>query len=162
MAYQKTFFDEDDRIQLIDVSYTGSDVHKIGGGVSILHFEINNKRRKKIIYKPSAVLIDALIIGNIQSISHLSFQFDQITRFELGNKSFFEIVNEYLKKEKMLSDNYEIIMPTYKILPIENINESNKKRIKNAYVYIQFLENDLWNCDFDPEKITIFVNRNRL
>jgi hypothetical protein len=53
-----------DTAQLKGVEFTGSDFHKGGKQVLILRFEDENGKEKKVVYKPSSLMVDSLLYGN--------------------------------------------------------------------------------------------------
>ncbi|MCC6808916.1 MAG: DUF4135 domain-containing protein [Deltaproteobacteria bacterium] len=100
--------------KLVDISSSGSDFHKGGKQVLMLTFIDATGEPKKIVYKPSDVESDALIVGNQKG-------------------SLATMLNATLPEDCRL--------PTYTILAKNPGSEhSGKLAVRESYGYIQFLE----------------------
>lgn len=126
--------------RLINIESSGSDYHKSGGQVLILTFKDSNDKEKKVVYKPSSVQADAMLIGNLQALQAI----DPTYR---NQKSLSTIINETVVSTDTEVNN---LMPTYMIMPISD----GGKNSNSDYGYIEFLtqspsfkvdENDLNN-----------------
>ncbi len=90
-------------IRLNKISLAGSDLHKQGQQVAILEFIDNAGKKKKVIYKPSPVQADAMLVGNIDLLKRYDPKYTNCY-------SLLEGINRGLRdKDKAL--------PTYLIAP---------------------------------------------
>lgn len=123
--------------QLIDIRSTGSDFHKGGQQVLLLTFSTKPAGPPlRIVYKPSDLEVDCLIIGNTQAVNIFRPNFQQA--------SLMELLNELIKTRADLALNQ---FPTYKILPISPGSQlrrdaTGRLPLRDSYGYIQFLEYD--------------------
>jgi hypothetical protein len=122
-----TFLKEEE-FKLNDIVVTDSDVHKIGGGVSILEFT-HKEDLIKVVYKNSSVLMDFCIVGDTEGMEEY---INELAKEEKKFLSFAEIMNNKIPAS-------ELKIKTYKILPREVIDEVSSSRIAGAYGYIKFI-----------------------
>jgi hypothetical protein len=131
---------------LKSIKSTGSDSHKGGKQVLILTFSIIYFGEKfpistqlKLIYKPSDLEVDCLLIGNSAITRRADPNFN-ITA------SLTEIVNGLITQERQGNPNSTLeLLPTYRILPRNYTSQQVMPTvyplpIDNAYGYIEFLE----------------------
>ncbi|MEO8970378.1 MAG: DUF4135 domain-containing protein, partial [Ktedonobacteraceae bacterium] len=141
---QGTFVDQKDSFldQLTDIHSTGSDFHKGGQQVLLLTFSTKPARTEparppvRIVYKPSDLEVDCLIIGNTQAVNNFRPNFQQASLMEILNGLIKTSANQVLMQ-----------FPTYKILPIYPGSQlqrdtAGRLPLRNSYGYIQFLEYD--------------------
>jgi hypothetical protein len=120
---------------LSEIQSTGSDFHKGGQQVLILKFNLKFSGQLQIVYKPSDLEVDCLIIGDSQAVNHV-----------LGSKfqdsSLMEILNKLIGQHP---DCGLQPFPTYKMLPINPgsklvANSDNTLPIRESYGYIEYLD----------------------
>ncbi len=167
------FFPNAKSIAIVDYSSTSGDEHKDTGNVAILTIEVtyNNesKEEKKIVYKPSSILIDWLIAGETKQF------YTRDSKIKINQSNIDRLCNKFrniMNKDKadhlgslveLLSDPEMNGLKTYKILPIEDLNidipedlfanaeklhiDSQKKldaevkvRMEKAHGYLEFLD----------------------
>jgi hypothetical protein len=140
----RTIFLSDKEYVLSQIKTSNSDIHKIGGGVSILEFTKENEPHVRVVYKASSVLLDLAIIGNTKELNgYLKESFLSAKEFQ----SFAEIMNDG-------NDTAEFKVPTYKILPVESKIKPISQRIKEAYGYIEYIGHDTTEMDEVIESFT--------
>jgi hypothetical protein len=130
--------------QLTEIKVTDSDPHKGGKQVLILTFDYD----KKIVYKPSDLEADCLLIGQSKVLNDCTNK-DLRGFFEIKGKktqSLMEIVNERIEKEGKLHP-----LPTYKILPCNPGSKTADIELRNSYGYLEFLSHE--DSDYKIEKI---------
>ena len=129
-ANQNSLFDK-----LIDIQSTGSDFHKGGQQVLILTFKVYPTGLHRVVYKPSDLEIDCLIIGDSPAVNRF-FQ----PHFQ--EASLMEILNTLIKQ----NSTYNLQpFPIYKILPMYagsrlKLNPDGSLPIRDSYGYIEYLE----------------------
>jgi len=125
---QRLFVDTKQLNQLVAIESTGSDFHKGGQQVLILTFSLNpDNSTLKIIYKPSDLEVDCLIMGDTTALKRCDV--------DLFTPSLMEILN---------ASDTKYPLPTYKILPRHpgsSLKPDNKGHlpIRDSYGYIEFL-----------------------
>src|SRR5947199_9599793 len=123
--------------QLIDIRSTGSEFHNGGQQVLVVAFSTKPAGPPlRIVYKPSDLEVDCLIIGNTQAVNIFRPNFQQA--------SLMELLNNLIKTRADLALNQ---FPTYKILPISPGSQlrrdaAGRLPLRDSYGYIQFLEYD--------------------
>jgi hypothetical protein len=136
------FFPGEPIQKLTEIKATDSDPHKGGKQVLILIFDL----KKKLVYKPSDIEADCLLIGQSDPRNN-----DLRGIFEIRGKrtqSLMEIINTEIKKtgEQKLQ-----LLPTYKILPRNPGSKIADNEIRNSYGYIEFLSHE--DSDYKIERI---------
>lgn len=120
-----------------------SDIHKETGLTSLLVLHEGSKELK-IMYKPSSVLADFIITGDIIAFCECTITyFKKICQEKMisDKRSFFQIILEEYKKDKEQDLNILI----YKILPIEMLLseeatvKNEQSRIYFAHGYTEFI-----------------------
>ena len=156
-AITNLFKDEYDFLTLDglkDIESTGSDFHKGGKQVLILTFSISYfgqrfpvRDQLKLIYKPSDIEVDCLIVGD----SAITKQADP--NFNI-TASLTEIINGLIAQEKQNNPTSTLeLLPTYRILPRNYISQQMHPTvypmpaIRNAYGYLEFLQ---YEADIGP------------
>ena len=66
---------DEENIRLTKISSSGSDFHKKGRHVKFLTFEDDEGHVKKVVYKPSSMVADAMIAGNVQRLKDINPDF---------------------------------------------------------------------------------------
>lgn len=129
---------------LLAIKSTGSDFHKGGKQVLILTFDISytsyfqSKRETlKVVYKPSDLEVDCLLIGDSAAINAA------IPSGGFMTNSLFEIYNHRLQLYQSVHPDFKgEPLPTYRILP-RNYTSAHTGGyplpIREAYGYIQYL-----------------------
>ena len=143
-------------IELRDIIATGSDTHKQGKSVVILIFlgkrkppvgpisvgasiknflTITPTKLLKLVYKPSDLTLDYLLVGDTQRVSN---SFGGALPNPPGG-SLFEIINSqiianHLNADPAFAGKPNPVLPVYPILP------KNSGSITNAYGYLKFLK----------------------
>jgi hypothetical protein len=153
--YRDLYEDEFSILSLQKIKSTGSDFHKGGKQVLILTFAIVHtvdygppigpaptREELKVVYKPSDLEVDCLILGDSAVVNRV-----------LGPPNFmaaslFEIYNQRLHTMKANDPAFTgEPLTTYRILPRNYISAYNAGGpvlpIRNAYGYIQYLDNDV-------------------
>src|SRR5262249_51818556 len=138
-SIQITFADRPGSLldKLTAIQSTGSDFHKGGQQVLILTFSIQGATRTlHVVYKPSDLEVDCLIVGDTQAVNILRPRFQQ--------SSLMEMLNSLIQGRQDLG---LYAFPTYKILPLSpgsllSPDHDGTLPIRNSYGYIQFLEYD--------------------
>ena len=121
--------------KLVGIQSTGSDFHKGGLQVLILTFSTQKPEGTvRVVYKPSDLEVDCLIIGDTKTVEMLRPRFQQA--------SLMEMLNTLMKDPSALG---LYAFPTYKVLPIYPGSQlapdkGGRLPIRNSYGYIQFLE----------------------
>jgi hypothetical protein len=152
-AFYEDLYEEDFAIlSLQKIKSTGSDFHKGGKQVLILTFQIvhtvdygppitfaPSREELKVVYKPSDPEADCLIVGDSAAVNNV------IPGFMAA--SLFEIYNTRLQLMKTANPAFTgEPLTTYRILPRNYISiyaGAPPLPIRNAYGYIQYLDNDL-------------------
>lgn len=124
-------------IKLYEISSSGSDFHKQGQQVLILTFIDSTNKSKKVIYKPSPVQADALLVGNIEELKTINKNYQ-------GHFSLIELLNSALSEESKL--------PTYLIVPMNDaeeiealsMDEIPSIHLNAHYGYIKYLQHTPW------------------
>jgi len=128
---------------LAQIESTGSDFHKGGKQVLILRFSIfwqppggfPRYTSLRLVYKPSDVEVDCLIVGNSAAINAVAPNFMA--------ESLVEIFNALCVQQKAkLPD--ALPLPTYKILPVERMKTQPAgnppfNHVPDFYGYIEYL-----------------------
>ncbi len=128
------------------IKSTGSDFHKGGKQVLILTFDITytngllqKRENLKIVYKPSDIEADCLIVGDSAAVNNV------IPGFMVN--SLFEIYNNRLQAYKAANLGFTgKPLDTYRILPRNYISlygGGYPLPIRQAYGYIQYLAYDI-------------------
>ncbi len=107
--------------KLTDLIFTDSDPHKRGKTVVILEFTGDDQKKRRVVYKPSQVQTDAMIVGNTSKLSLVDPEYKK-------NMSMAEIFNQYADHK----------IPTYMVLPRKDNNSSID--IDNHYGYVEFIQ----------------------
>jgi Domain of unknown function (DUF4135) len=135
--------------QLLDIQSTGSDFHKGGQQVLLLTFSTKpTGALLRVVYKPSDLEVDCLIMGNTQAVNALHASFQQASLMELLNS--LTTAHPTLGLEPF---------PTYKILPISpgsSLQRDKDRRlpIRSSYGYLQFLDyTGMMNPSEEKEKM---------
>jgi hypothetical protein len=132
------------------IESTGSDFHKGGKQVLILTFSIRywvlshgaapKWGELKVVYKPSDIEADCLIIGDSAAVRRADPNFP-ITA------SLTEVINGLIATEKSTNPQSTLeTLPTYRILPRNYISQQPQptvyplQQIRDAYGYIEFLK----------------------
>lgn len=133
------------RNELKQIKSTGSDSHKGGQQVLILTFPVLWSPNGflevldlELVYKPSDVEVDCLLIGRSEAVKKADPEF----KIEA---SLTEIINRQIRKEKEKNQQSPLeLLPTYRILPREYTSgkkpEEMPSSLRNAYGYIEFLD----------------------
>jgi hypothetical protein len=132
--------------KLIGIQSTGSDFHKGGQQVLILTFKVYpTGGSHQVVYKPSDLEVDCLIIGDSQAVN-------QFHDPPFQNASLMEILNELIEQNP---DCGLERFPTYKILPMNagtrlQADGNGNLPIRDSYGYIEYLEqyDEVSNSDF--------------
>jgi len=136
-ALGKMFVDrEGQRLdQLTEITSTGSDFHKGGQQVLILSFNTEpDKKQLRIVYKPSDLEVDCLIMGDTRALEKAGLG-------DFQEESLMEIL--WLMKTPQDVPPYDF--PRYKILPrnpgsrLERDGNGHLP-IRTSYGYLEFLE----------------------
>lgn len=136
------------------IKSTGSDFHKGGKQVLILTFDITYTSRLqtkretlKVVYKPSDLEADCLIIGDSAAINRA------IPGGRFMTNSLVEIYNNRLKRYKEKHSNFGgQPLATYRILPRNYISAHMRGYplpIREAYGYIEYLNYEFSGSDDD-------------
>ena len=150
--YRDLYEDDFYIVALKKIKSTGSDFHKGGKQVLILTFDVVHtvdygppithgpKREElKVVYKPSDIEVDCLIAGNSAAVNRVVPNFMA--------ESLFEIYNKRLQTIKANDPNFTgEALTTYRFLPRHYISAYGggaPQPIRDAYGYIQYLDNDL-------------------
>lgn len=120
---EKNFLQGMSNPYLSKIISTGSDFHKQGQQVLILVFTDDNEKQRKIVYKPSSVLADAMIVGDLKKLSEIDPDYK-------NQKSMSEIINESAKKESHKVGSY-LVVPRL---------DGDPNNICSHYGYIEFVE----------------------
>jgi hypothetical protein len=151
--YEDLYEDDFSILYLKKIKSTGSDFHKGGKQVLILTFRIVHTvdygpptgpgpsvEDLKVVYKPSDLEVDCLIIGKAAAINN-------VVPGGFMNASLVEIYNTRLAAYKLAHPGFTgEELPTYRILPRNYLSAylgGYPLPIGNAYGYIQYLDNDL-------------------
>jgi hypothetical protein len=135
---------------------TGSDLHKSGKQVLILEFSDDKNNKTKVIYKPSSILIDCMIIGNNKKINSKNVYIrdnsvaetkDSDEKEALGTPvTLLNNLEEKIENTLSLAQRINsagnldtLAIKTYQILPRESNNKSE------SYGYIEYLTHLPWN-----------------
>jgi hypothetical protein len=157
--YEDLYEDDFAILALRRIKSTGSDFHKGGKQVLILTFDVVHtvdygpplmfgpkREQLKVVYKPSDLEADCLIAGNSAVVNRT-----------LGGAPFmaaslFEIYNQRLQQIKTVNPAFTgEPVTTYRILPRAYLSAyagPYPLPIRNAYGYIQYLDNDLSGTGF--------------
>lgn len=153
-SFYQDLFEEDFAIlSLQKIKSTGSDFHKGGKQVLILTFQIvhtvdfgppitfaPSREELKVVYKPSDLEVDCLIVGQSAVVN-------RVLGIPFMAASLFEIYNTRLQIMKTANPAFTgEALTTYRILPRNYISAyagGAPLPIRNAYGYIQYLDNDL-------------------
>jgi hypothetical protein len=147
--YADLYEDNFSILYLKNIKSTGSDFHKGGKQVLILTFRIvhivdygppitfaPSVEDLKVVYKPSDLEADCLIIGDSAAVNRV------VPNFMAA--SLCEIYNKRLKIIK--SGNPQFTgepLNTYRFLPRNYMSKAEDKDIREAYGYLQYLDYDL-------------------
>ena len=151
--YKDLYEDDFNLLSLNKIKSTGSDFHKGGKQVLILTFNIVHtvdygppilfaptREELKVVYKPSDLEVDCLIAGDSAVIN-------RVLATNFMTNSLFEIYNQRLQTIKTATPAFTgEPLTTYRILPRNYISAYNGGAplpIRDAYGYIQYLDNDL-------------------
>jgi hypothetical protein len=154
-AFYEDLYERDFNIlSLQKIKSTGSDFHKGGKQVLILTFQIVHtvdyptgpipsapiRELLKIVYKPSDLETDCLIAGDSATINRvLGIQFMAASLFEIYNRRL-----QLIKTNNPAFTGEPVA--TYRILPRNYMSAYGggpPLPVRNAYGYIQYLDNDL-------------------
>ena len=152
--------------KLIDIQSTGSDFHKGGQQVLILTFSLHGYGLIpdcRLVYKPSDLEVDCLLIGDSQAVNDHSQR-----RFQ--DASLMEILNKLIEQ----NPTYALQpFPTYKILPMYagsrlQPESSSKLPIRKSYGYIEYLEqyddvtsSNFFSANTGKSNFKIYDNKSR-
>ena len=136
---QITFADNAFLNELIEIQTTGSDFHKGGEQVLLLTFSTQPAGGRaaavpnlRVVYKPSDLEVDCLLIGNSAAVNRLRHPAFQAA-------SLMEILNTLIAPPL-------VPFPTYKIMPLfpgSSLTPSGGKLpIRKSYGYLEFLSQD--------------------
>jgi hypothetical protein len=134
---ERMFVSQKDQVldQLIEIESTGSDFHKGGQQVLILTFSTKPSGNPlRIVYKPSDMEVDCLIMGNTDALANAN-----LANFQQ------ESLMELLQLMKTPPDVPPYEFPTYKILPRNpgsGLQRDSRGRlpVRTSYGYIEFLD----------------------
>ncbi|RKH18247.1 DUF4135 domain-containing protein, partial [Corallococcus sp. CA047B] len=115
---------QDRIVRLTKLDLSGSDLHKGGKQVILLTFETREGKAKRLVYKPSDVMIDFCLVGRCDYMRKNSGKFSQLP---FRPNSLMELLNTGIQEQFQL--------PTYRILP-------RKVGTLRAYGYIEFVTYD--------------------
>ena len=124
---------------LVQISGTGSDLHKGGQQVLFLTFDTTSGSRVKLVYKPSDLESDCLIVGDSIALGKVDPVFFGST------KSFYELINEEIKKRPDYDATQKkgpFLLPTYKFLPKNYGSSINISDLRKSYGYIEFVSSE--------------------
>lgn len=134
------------KISLTKIMMKDSDPHRKGKIVFCFELSINNID-KTIIYKPSSVLIDFLLLCDFKKIDSLSLREKIKNNYgEYLNKSLFELINDVLCENNMYAK-----ISTYLIYPMKKNN--------NEYGYIEYISH-LNRSNLKKHKIFLMASPN--
>jgi hypothetical protein len=142
-------FTENKKFQLDNVKFMESDIHRVEGGVSLIHLIDSENKSVRVIYKFGPCLVDYAIIADTKELIKKDVNLVLLEAGLEKLQSFAEIINSNLLES-------EPKIPTYIILPYELNFGSVSDRINNSYCYKQFLGYEQTELD---EMIPIFNNR---
>lgn len=111
---------------------TGSDFHKHGQQVLILEYIGSNGKTKKIVYKPSPITADAMIVGDVAQLASINSEF-------ANQKSFVEIINELIDKSYPPEVAEHKKLPNYLIVPCRDTDTDD---LNQQYGYIEYLSHE--------------------
>lgn len=123
------FNPEGSPITLVHIRSTGSDWHKQGQNVLILQFKNMTNQYFKVIYKPSPVVTDVFLIGDLKKLAELLPGFK-------GKQSILEIFNENLPE-------HEKLLPTF-IVPLYDQQSIDLSDIQRHFGFEEFVGNERW------------------
>lgn len=112
---------------LTEIGLTGSDLHKNGQQVLILTFS-NKKSKHKVVYKPSPVTADMMLVGDLSRLPELH------KKKYHGQSSLLEIAERMLEKTTVPEYISGTQLPKYLIVPM-----GDSDNVKDYYGYIEFL-----------------------
>jgi len=114
---------------LVGIRSTGSDWHKQGQNVLILEFKNTINEYFRVIYKPSPVLADVFLVGDLKKLATTFPAFK-------GKKSILEIFNENLPEHNKL-------LPTL-IVPLCDDRRTDLPDIQRHFGFLEFVGNSRW------------------
>ncbi|WP_454780425.1 DUF4135 domain-containing protein [Legionella sp. WA2022007384] len=117
---EKGFLSTMNEPKLVGITPSGSDMHKQGQQVYFLTFRDKDEKELKIVYKPTSVQADAMLVGDVNSLKKLDASYE-------GHESLAEIFNRRALET----------IPTYLILP--RTDDPASKSVTQHYGYIEFL-----------------------
>ena len=121
--------------QLIDIRSTGSDFHKGGQQVLLLTFGMKPPGSSvRVVYKPSDLEVDCLIIGNTQAVNIFRPNFQQASLMEILNGLIKTYANQAL-----------IQFPTYKFCPSLPVHNFSVMRLADFPYAIRMDTSSFWN-----------------
>lgn len=126
---EKGFLSHMNEPKLVGITPSGSDMHKQGQQVYFLTFRDKDEKELKIVYKPTSVQADAMLVGNLNKLKALDASYE-------GHESLAEIFNRRALEP----------IPTYLILP--RIDDSASESVTQHYGYIEFLPSQS-HLDYD-------------
>ena len=145
LLLSQNFFQNDQKFIVMDISMSQGDVHKLGGGVSIIVLSQDDQEAKtkeklvKIVYKPSSLEMDYLITGNSSKLKEHPLN---------ENRSFFEIINSSFLNSKNSQLETYLIIP----MPIDKSIESP------SYGYLEFIKSDSTPIESLKKKIPEIIS----
>src|SRR5262249_10216865 len=151
------FFEEDNSLfvllSLQQIESSGSDFHKGGKQVLILHFN-TLFGPFKLVYKPSDVEIDCLITGDARAIRKVIPDFMMESLVEIFNK---------LVREQKGAHPHALPLPTYKILPFRRMSTEPPANppfaaVPQLYGYIEYLKDDATYWPSSANYTTLFTS----
>lgn len=116
-------------ITLLNIHFTNSDLHKQGQQVLILEFANNLNVKKFVVYKPSSVLADAFLVGDMQRLANIDHNFSECS-------SLLNIFNRHLNESREHPP-----LPTYLIIPRL---EGDPDKIRSHYGYLEYVTHQPW------------------
>lgn len=114
-------------ISLVNIGSTNSEFHRQGQQVLILTF-FGNGNTKKVVYKPSAVQTDAMLVGDVKRLGQLDQRYAK-------QYSLLEALNRGLERANQKP------LPTYLIIPRE---DKTSAVTTNRYGYVEYLSHGPW------------------
>lgn len=162
-AIQAVFFPGQEIQKLLDIKFTSSDSHKKNKHVVFLTFEtkppaivgrsiqrklknvIRTTSQKKVVYKPSNLALDWLMLANTALVrqrlnaANLAAFVNDLP--QAPATSLFEVLATRAGTHNWNANNphRRVTFPTYLILPRKSTGGNDNDTINNSYAYIQML-----------------------
>ncbi|WP_131794175.1 DUF4135 domain-containing protein [Fluoribacter gormanii] len=115
--------------KLVGITPSGSDMHKQGQQVYFLTFRDKDEIELKIVYKPTSVQADTMLVGDVKKLKDLDASYE-------GHESLAELFNRRALET----------IPTYLILP--RTDDPASESVTQHYGYIEFLPSQS-HLDYD-------------